>query len=352
MSAGMDVLERNGRMLIRAGVTVQESHIRLAERVGYRSLYVNLPISRAEAPPGIIQPEVQTEAVKIVKALYAEVSEKNDVDGFPIRDLASRLVNEVILNRSRLFHWIDLRLPEDYLPAHAVNVAILSILIGLDMDYTVAKLYELAIGALMLDIGEMLVAPEILHKMEKLTPVEMEIVRQHTEIGFDVLRKKVQGIPAPAAHIAYQHHENFNGQGYPRGIGGVNIHEYARIVSVADMFDALISDRPFRHYYLTHEAVSILQVLAGRFLDPDMVLLLLKHVAIYPKGSIVRLDTCELAEVESVNPKNPGRPRLRLFTDKWGKRLKVEDWINLERQRSRFIDKVPKDDELKAWLTA
>ncbi len=351
MISAVDIAERSGRILLRAGMPFQEKHIQQMNKLGFGSAYVELPLCIAEPPAKILNRDVQESSLKIVRQVYETYRDKGEADGTPIRDLANRLVNEVIVNRGRLVQWVDLRTPEDYLPAHVLQVAVLSILIGLKLEYYPAKLQELCVGALMLDIGEMLIPPEILHKSEKLTPEEMEIIKKHPENGFEGLRKKITGIPATSAHVAYQHHENFAGNGYPRGIGGTEIHEYARIVSVADMFDALVSDRPFRHYYLPHEAAGILQALAGKLLDPEMVSALLHYVAFYPTGELVRLDTGEYGEVQVIEATNPSRPKLRLLTDKWGKRLREPEWFDLGRQRSRYIDKVLKDNEIMEWIT-
>ena len=352
MIAAVNVVDSHGRMLIHAGRPFQESHIEALKNFGIGSVYVELPSFTATAPEEPLRPELQAEAGKIVRQFYDDFKGKGEMKDSPIRDLASRLVNEVITNRALLVQCVDLRAPDNYLAGHVVRVAMLSILIGLKKEYSPAKLHELAVGALLMDIGEMMVSPDILIKAGKLTPDEMEQVKKHSEYGFEGLRKKLHGLPATSIHVAYQHHESFDGSGYPRGISGTEIHEYARIAGVADMFDALVSDRPFRHYYLPHEAVSILHALSGRLLDPDIVAVLTEQIAIYPQGSLVQVDTGETGEVESVNPQNPARPKIRLLKDSWGNRLKEKDRMDLEKKKSRFISKVLKDQEIMDWIVS
>jgi len=352
MLAAMDIVDPLGRILIRAGNPFQETHIKAMTEVGFGSVYVDIAPFTSAVPDTILGTEIQKDAMKILNQLYGEFNGKGELDASPVRDLASRLVNQVVLNRAIPFQWLDLRSPGEYLPAHVLNVTILAVLIGLKNEFAPARLHELAIGTLVMDIGEMAIAPEILRKTDKLTPEEMTEVKKHPQLGFDGLRKKVRGLPATSMHVAYQHHESFDGNGYPRGIGGNDIHEYARIAAVADMFDALLSDRPFRHYYLSNEAASILQAFAGKILDPALVSQLLSQVALYPQGSVVRVDTGELAEVETVLPANPSRPKLRLLTDQWGKRLKKIDSLDLTKQRNRYIVKVLKDQEIMEWVTS
>ena len=353
MLAAIDVMDLGGRFLVRAGRPLQEKHIEIMQSLGFGSAYVNLPyLSQTPPPEDVVRPELRLEAVRVIRQVYEDFRTKGDVDGNPLRELATKLLNEVILNRGRLFQFVDLRTPDTYLPSHVFNVAVLSLLTGLKMEYSPAKLHELAIGALTMDIGEMLVSPEILRKKGKLEPAEMLEVKKHPETGFEGLRKKMRGLPAPSMHVAYQHHESFDGKGYPRGIGGGDIHEFARIASAADMYDALLSDRPFRHYYLPHEAVSILHALSGRLLDPEIVTHLTSCIAVYPHGSLVQLDTQELCEVESVNVQHPDRPRLQLLTDAWGNRRKERESVALEKMSSRYITKVLKDQEIMDWLVS
>lgn len=351
MIAALDVADPAGRMLIRAGNPFQANHIRAITEYGYGSVYVNLPFLAEVSSEMFLATDFHLEAVKLLTHVYEDFRLKSDIDAGPVRDLASRLVNQVILNRTTPFQWADLRSGSDYLPAHVLSVAALSILIGLKLEYTPAKLHELAIGALVMDIGEMAIPAELFRKKDKLLPEEMAEVKKHPELGFDGLRKKMRGLPAPSLHVAYQHHESFNGNGYPRGIAGNDIHEYARVVAVADMFDALVSDRPFRHYYLNHEAASILQAFAGKILDPDMVSLLLSQVALYPTGTVVQVDTGELAEVEMVTADKLNRPKLRLLTDAWGNRIKEKNSIDLTKQKTRHIGKVLKDVEIAEWIS-
>lgn len=352
MISAIDVADHGGRILIRGGASFQETHIRAVVQAGFGSVYVELPGFTAAVPPGLLSQELQANAVQLIQQVYETFRDKGAADGGPVRDLASRLVNEVVLRRGGLFQFVDLRTQDGYLPAHAVNVAAMSIMIGLKMELIPARLQELALGALMLDLGEMLLPPEILRKAEKLTPEEMDIVKKHPEHGFSGLRRKISGIPAPSAHVSYQHHESFDGNGYPRGISGHDIHEYARIVAVADMFDALVSDRPFRRYYLPHEAAGILRAFTGRFLDPAMVPLLLSNIAVYPQGSVVRIDTGEIGEVAEVNTLDPTRPKVKLLTDKWGKKSKAPELIDMEKQKSRYVEKVLKDQEIMDWVTS
>ena len=248
MVSAMDVADAGGRILIRAGRPLQESHIQAMQNLGYGSAYVNLPSLSENRMDDMLRPETRMEAVKLIRKVYDDFKTKGEVDGNPLRDLASKLVNEVILNRGQLFQFVDLRTQETYLPAHVLNVTVLSLLIALKMEYSPGKLHELAIGTLVMDIGEMLVSPDILRKKGKLEPEEMLEVKKHPELGFEGLRKKMNGLPATSMHVAYQHHESFDGKGYPRSAGGAEVylseeHEavFAKTKAKFETFDKAMS---------------------------------------------------------------------------------------------------------------
>jgi hypothetical protein len=129
-------------------------------------------------------------------------------------------------------------------------------------------------------------------------------------------------------------------------MAGTEIHEYARIAAVADIFDALISDRPYRKGMLPHEAYEILMTLGGTLVDREIVNIFLEHVAIYPMGSVVQLGSNEIGIVTTVFPKLQSRPIIRLLTDANGELLQEPEDINLADHLTLFITRVLKEREI------
>lgn len=140
---------------------------------------------------------------------------------------------------------------------HSVNVATIAGVIGIAKGYRPQQLLDLGIGALLFDIGMTQLPDELWRKKGELTKEETEIVRRHTYLGFELLRRQ-RNISLFSAHCALQHHERCDGNGYPRPLSGDDIHEYARIVAIADVFDALTSARYHRRQYSPHEAAEYL----------------------------------------------------------------------------------------------
>lgn len=145
-------------------------------------------------------------------------------------------------------------------------------------------------GSLLHDIGKMMIPPEILHKPGRLTDEEFDIIKNHAKYGFDILRKQGD-VPLLSAHCALQHHEKWNGGGYPRGLAGEEIHPYARALAVGDVFDALTTHRVYRRAMLPHEAMEIIYADTNSHFEQSVVETFRRTVAIYPVGVTVKLNS-------------------------------------------------------------
>ena len=149
---------------------------------------------------------------------------------------------------------------------HSVNTMLLSLAIGLWFEFTQEEMIMLGLGALLHDIGKVFIPNTILDKDGKLNNEELSLMQSHTQIGYDYLKKC--GFLEPIALIALQHHERYDGTGYPRGIGKRAITQYSRIVHVADVFDALCIKRSYKIPYLPSQALSALCREKGTSFDP------------------------------------------------------------------------------------
>src|SRR5699024_3290742 len=139
----------------------------------------------------------------------------------------------------------DMSIADDTLIQHSINVALYSIAMGTKLNLTNAELIELGLDAVFHDFGNVFIEKSILKKDGKLTTAEYERMKEHTKLGFDYLRKETN-FSTIIAHSAYQHHERNDGSGYPRQLVDKEIHLYAKIIGLADVFDALTSNRVYR----------------------------------------------------------------------------------------------------------
>ncbi len=345
MTVAANVRGADGRLLVRNGTMLNETNIKKLALLGIGSIYIKNPLFEAIDVPELVGENTRIRLIQALQAAFAGYQKTGELDANPLRTDVKAMVEEVIGNRDAMIQTYDLRTYQDYVYAHSVNVAIIAVLIALNLDYNEAKLDDLALGALLHDVGMLAVPNEIIMKMGNLTPEEAAAVQEHAQQGFEIVRKRRE-ISTPAAHVAFQHHERFDGTGYPRRLKGDAIHEYARIVAVADIFDALIADRPYRKGLLPHEAYEIIMTLADRYVDKSILDLFLNNVAIYPVGTVVQLSGGQTAVVAQVYPKLQARPVVKTILDPAGKLVKNGPEIDLSQQLTTFVTKVYNEREL------
>jgi response regulator RpfG family c-di-GMP phosphodiesterase len=207
-----------------------------------------------------------------------------------------------------------------------------------DIMYSLAQIEELGVGALLFDIGMTKVPKELLHKTTPLTPEERAIVEKHTTEGFDMLRTQ-HDISLLSAHCALQHHERYDGSGYPRGLKGNEIHEYAQIIAIADVYDALTSPRSYRNRYSPSEAIEYLFAAGNTLFDLELIKLFCRHVSVYPVATTVMLNTGQIAVVTANNPLAVHRPVVRILREADGRPVSTPYEIDLKYDMQLMIVK-------------
>ncbi len=352
MQVGRNIFNAEGNLMLSQGVCLTDAYIKRLSEIGIVAVYIESAFAGEELPE---VPEVLTEATRIdamtaIQDIFHKLQLTNRVDVGKAKTVAKGIVAEIIANPQVVFHLNDIRLHDDYTFAHSVNVAVLSTIIGSSLGYDEGQLRELAIGALLHDVGKMLVPKEIINKPGRLNAAESEFMRRHSEMGFELLRKEDE-MPLLSAHIAFQHHEKVNGKGYPRALEGDEIHEYSRIAAIADVYDALTSERSYSRASLPHEAHEFLMAGAGSHFDASLLDLFFKHVAIYPIGALVQLNSGEIGVVVQVKPDLHFRPRIRILVDADGKNAKPPREVDMSQHLTAFIERVLSEKEVIAFLT-
>jgi HD-GYP domain-containing protein (c-di-GMP phosphodiesterase class II) len=189
------------------------------------------------------------------------------------------------------------------------------------------------------DIGKTQISMKVLLKPGALSADEFAEMKRHAERGFYLLKDE-PNIPLLAAHCAYQHHERLNGTGYPRGIKGDEIHEYAKWIGIVDSYDAMTSHRVYRDAMLPHQAVEALYSGSDILYDTSMLQLFRDKVAIYPIGLTVKLNTGQSAIVSDINSTCAHRPVIRILTDEDGVELKAPFDMDLSKNLNVLISKI------------
>ncbi|HWR39308.1 MAG TPA: HD domain-containing phosphohydrolase [Patescibacteria group bacterium] len=349
MHSAQNVYRSDGELLINAESSLCETLICKIREWGLGSLAIQHPLFKQAIPPELLPETDRVRAIVTLRELYAQIPLTGTVNLPALAACAHELL-EVVRSRSKIMiHWGDLRTFDDYIYGHSVNVCILSLLVGIHRQLNDADLQDLALGALAHDLGLMKVSPDIMNKPGKLTAEEIRLSRKHTEFAFDILSACEPSL-SRVAQLAVQHHENVDGSGYPHGVQGNDLPELSRIVAIANMYDALVTERPFRRAFLPHEACELLSTLVNRYLDPDLLDLFLSFVAIYPTGSVVRVNTGEIGIVRTVPWRNATRPLLDIITDNHGHLLDTPQPLDLAIHKKSFINKPLSDDEVIALL--
>lgn len=204
--------------------------------------------------------------------------------------------------------------------SHSLNVAIYSCQLALANGLPLKHVEDIGLGAILHDVGKLSIPLEILNKPGKLTEEEYEQVKLHSSVGFDIL-SKIHEIPLLVSHCALQHHERVDGKGYPRGLIGDEINIYSKIISVADVFDAVTSHRSYRAPFLPHKAMELLYSGSGTQFESKQVQLFKGGIAIYPEGITVKLSEWE-GIVSKYNYDAIGRPVVRIIKDEENQEIK------------------------------
>ncbi len=216
----------------------------------------------------------------------------------------------------------------DNLAAHSVNVCIYALVLGKGVNYSRKQLIELGITAILHDIGMIFIPQEIVEKNGKLTASEIEKIRKHPYYTYKILQtlgEKYSWI----AKVAYQEQEREGGQGYPSGLKGDEIHDYAKIIGVVDVYEALTHHRPQRKGYMPHEAVKLILGTQKELFSNEVKRLLLIKLSCFPLGSYVKLNSKAICKVVEINEDSPLRPTVEILFDSQRRKLSRKKVINL-----------------------
>ena len=216
----------------------------------------------------------------------------------------------------------------DNLAAHSANVCIYSLILGKGVNYSQGKLIELGITALLHDIGMVFVPNEIVNKIGKLTTSELQQIRKHPDYTYKILEtlgEKYLWI----AKVASQEQERENGQGYPNGLKGDEIHDYAKIIGIVDVYEALTHNRPQRRGYMPHDAVKLILGTQKNLFSNDVKRLLLTKLSCFPLGSYITLNSKAVCKVIEIYEDAPLRPTVEILFDSQNRRLQKKKIIRL-----------------------
>lgn len=339
------IYSENGQILIQNGMRLTLTMINRLIKNSITYVYIaDQALNHIEANSGISN-QLRVRATYMIKEAFKELKLKSFTEksyilerkGNELTTVVKDIISEVKNSDEAVTLLTDILISDDYIFQHSINVTIYALALGTKLKLTDHELVELGMGAILHDIGKIFICPKILQKTSKLTDEEFDIMKTHTKLGFDFIRKWTD-LPAVIAHCAYQHHERLDGSGYPRGLRDKDIHKYAKIIGIADVFDAVTSNRIYREAMLPHVALEILYAGALNKFDKDMVRLFKDGIVVYPNGLIVELSDGSTGVVTKQNPSICDRPIIEVIRKKQVK-LSASYEINLGKRNDLTITK-------------
>lgn len=346
MVVARTIFSSDGRILLHSGMLLTTSYISRLTELGINSIYIRDELFGEVNVRDVISDETRAQTVAVVRDAFDKLEKNHSLNICLVKQMVDDIIDELLANRNIMLSLSDIRAFDDYTFAHSVNVCVLSIMTAITMGYNHLELAELGIGALLHDIGKIKVKIDILNKPGELTREEFEEMKKHAQFGFEILRT-YEDVSLLSAHIAFQHHERWDGHGYPRNLGGEHIHKYARIVAAADIYDALLADRPYRPAYSLNQTLTILKRMSGIYLDPECVTALIANIAVYPIGTLVMLNTGDIGIVIDVNREYPTRPIIRVVLDSRGRKLLNPHEIDLSKFSTIMIVRPLNEPEIE-----
>ena len=251
------------------------------------------------------------DAVKVAEDLWDSASVEGAPDSDAAREMVDSLAQAVAQNRTALLSLTALKNYDNYTFTHMVNVSILTMGQARGLGIDGALLREFGMAALMHDIGKVQTPNEILNKPAALTDAEFTILKRHTVDGAEILRKTPE-MPTLAPIVAFEHHLRADGTGYPAA-ARPQLNLGTTLVGIADVYDAMRSQRVYHKGFPTDRILNVLQRNDGKQFDQNLVRRFVQLVGIYPAGNLVQLDSGEIAVVLKAYAPDPYRPQVRIL---------------------------------------
>ncbi|MDP6042349.1 MAG: HD-GYP domain-containing protein, partial [Candidatus Latescibacteria bacterium] len=308
MQAGQDLYDEHSRLMLGRGAIIKGHYVARLKTMGVPALYVQDADTSDIAAPETIPPAARAKAVQnltntfsaVTKSLeglrqlsleeaHQHVRSKRFIDTFKsttgdqgidqIVGDVDTLVNQ-IMNKEVVVGLNSIKTHDNYTFQHSIDVTIMGLLLARKIGWKKEQLMIFGIGCLLHDVGKIFIESEILNKPGRLSDTEFESMKSHPSLGYELVRTIAPNINTLVSHVAYQHHERQDGSGYPRGIVGNEelgknesgtIHDFGAVAAVADIFDAMASDRPYRQGWPTDRVIGLIRDLSGSHLNPKIV---------------------------------------------------------------------------------
>ncbi len=321
------IVDKTGRILIARKTTLDEFLIDALQKMGIPGVYTREGEEEPEETADNAPPEVKEKIEKLKVADRARVNlsesvKKRVTEGvkYLYSDTASpdltntaakvtgNLLDSIMENDAVALNIDALKVSDEYTFKHSVDVATISMLIAKKSGFSETEIERIGMAGLLHDLGKSKIPNEVLNKAGKLTEEEFGIMKKHSLFGYQILKEK-KDIPQDVLLGVLQHHEKINGKGYPMGVSADQLSPYARILAIADIYDALVTERPYKKAFAQQDAIEMIMAMTDE-LDITFMRSFLAIMILYPVDSVVTLSNGERAKVVKNNPQYPLRPKV------------------------------------------
>jgi putative nucleotidyltransferase with HDIG domain len=283
------------------------------------------------------------EANVIVRDMMGDIRLGKQIELEQVEPLVERIVDSIFRQQDALLPLARLKEHDAYTFQHSVSVCALMTSFARTLQLPREIIHEIAVGALLHDVGKAKVPDEILNKPAKLTDAEFFKMKSHV-VQSKIILQGTPGISEIALDVAAQHHERFDGTGYPNKLKGDEISLYGQMGAIVDVYDAITSNRVYHKGMAPTEALRKLLDWSKFHFKPELVQAFIRSVGIYPTGSLVRLESKRLAVVQAQNPDKLMQPRVKVIFHTAGHYLQPED-VDLRHSQDRIVG----HEDFDAW---
>jgi HD-GYP domain-containing protein (c-di-GMP phosphodiesterase class II) len=240
-------------------------------------------------------------------------------------EMIGKLTDSLERNPDALFCLSFMRCHAPYVYTHCVNVAVLLAAFSLGAGSDKSRVMAYGLAGLLCDLGKAMLPVSLLSARRKLTDAEQALMRRHPMIVCEILSSS-SGVCAEAFTAALEHHERYDGSGYPHGLSGDDLSELGQLAGIADSYDAMSSSRPFKSAAPPHKALAMLYHMRGKAFHSLLLERFVRMAGVYPVGSVVELTDGYRGVVSAVNPENPAKPSVTLVLDPQGRSMRLHEF--------------------------
>ncbi len=349
-----DLFTESGEKIANAKEPLSLELINSLKAKGIKKVYYTKKVEKKQINvPEIIKQETLEKGYLTSQEIANNIEKKKPLPKKEIEAVVDGFIHDIsVAKPEAVLNIMELKEYDEYTYTHSVNVSLISILFASFLNWESERIRNLGTGAMLHDMGKLLVPKEIINKNGKLTENEYELVKKHTIYGYELVKAQKE-FNEVVQIIPLLHHECYDGSGYPFGLSGEKIDEAAQIVSIADTFDAIITKRSYKEGYPMWNAFLSIQKNAGSKFIPRLAIEFVNKMPpklatgqVIKTGDFVILNTKEIAEIIELSDKSTLKPVVKIYINSKKEKVKFPFVVMLEVDPTRWIETIIEDSSV------